>query len=156
MEFRRVLVRSGGGARDVAQAGNSENEEALLRACVQETAEVDLADVAAAGEVVGKDADLLEQVAADVAPLVAAHAAEALEQVIAALLGRRDGLVAAAQVLVEACFGGEQRAVECGEGAEHVLPRDAVAVGPRQGGPAGAVGARTSGTERSWWRERMG
>src|SRR3546814_9292624 len=104
MEFRRVLVRSGGGARDVAQAGNSENEEALLRACVQETAEVDLADVAAAGEVVGKDADLLEQVAADVAPLVAAHAAEALEQVIAALLGRRDGIVAAAQVLVEACI----------------------------------------------------
>src|SRR3546814_10090271 len=61
------------------------------------------------------DADLLEQVAADVAPLVAAHAAEALEQVIAALLGRRDGIVAAAQVLVEACIGGDQRAVERSE-----------------------------------------
>src|SRR3546814_15642688 len=77
-----AVVEVGGGDRDVAQAGNSENEEVLLRACVQETAEVDLADVAAAGEVVGKDADLLEQVSAEIAPLVAAHAAEALEQVI--------------------------------------------------------------------------
>src|SRR3546814_12028774 len=56
-----AVVEVGGGDRDVAQAGNSENEEVLLRACVQETAEVDLADVAAAGEVVGKDAELLEQ-----------------------------------------------------------------------------------------------
>src|SRR3546814_11164055 len=96
------------GDRDVAQAGNSENEEVLLRACVQETAEVDLADVAAAGEVVGKDADLLEQVAADVAPLVAAHAAEALEPVIVALPSRRGCIVAAGRGQVERCIGGGQ------------------------------------------------
>src|SRR3546814_8129239 len=45
-----AVVEVGGGDRDVAQAGNSENEEVVIRACVQETAEVDLADVAAPGQ----------------------------------------------------------------------------------------------------------
>src|SRR3546814_19245060 len=39
-------------------------------------------------------------------------------------------------------IGGDQRAVEGGEGVEHVLPRDAVAVGPREGGQVAAVGAQ--------------
>src|SRR3546814_6327843 len=89
------------GASDghVAQAGHAEHEEIVLGAGVQEAAEVDLADIAAAGEVVGEDADLLEKVSAEVAALVAAYAAEALEETIAGLLDLAQGDGVATQIL---------------------------------------------------------
>ena len=68
-----------------------------------EAAEVCLGESLLAGEGIREDAELLEEVAADIDALVAGDAAIVLEKFVALFLVWGDGVVLAAKIAVEAC-----------------------------------------------------
>nr|WP_287234043.1 hypothetical protein [Mesorhizobium sp.] len=85
-------------------------------------AEIRLGHVLLAGEGNPKDAELLKQIAADIGALMACDAAIRLEQLIAMLLVRRDGVALALEMAVETGVGRDQRALKDGQGVEHIRP----------------------------------
>ena len=73
---------------------------------------------------------------------MAGDAAIVLEQLVAALFLRRDGIALPAQVAVEARIGRYQRALEGRKGIQHVSRRGIAAIDRGEGLPVGRIGAQ--------------